>query len=92
MAKVNFKPQRDWILLPSPRKETTDSGIYIPKSEQTDIDSRITKVVAAGPDATVKEGDTVYLHSEASWMPIELEGVEYALVNMYAIVGVIEPK
>lgn len=84
---VNFNPSRDWILLPSPRQEKTESGIYVPAGVQAEQSKQITKVIKAGPDSGYKEGQIVVLHQDASWMPLELDGVEYALVNMYAIVG-----
>ena len=63
MANINFKPTRDWVVLPMQRKDKTDSGIELVGGAENSLRTNILKVVAAGPQCQmVKEGDTVMVH------------------------------
>jgi co-chaperonin GroES (HSP10) len=84
-----FKPTRDWVVIKSLRQEKTEAGIFIPDSAQKDSIQVVQKVLAAGPEAGCSVGDTIYLHPETSWYPIEIDGKEYGLINQYGFIGVI---
>lgn len=63
MASINFKPTRDWVVLPMQRKDKTDSGIELVGGAENSLRTNILKVIAAGPQCQmVKEGDTVMIH------------------------------
>ena len=92
MAKLKFKPTRDWVVFASPRVEQTDSGIHLLGEGQKAISTNVVKVQAAGPDCQmVKEGDTVLVHPESGALIIHLDEGEFACVNEFQVVGVI-PK
>jgi len=92
MAKLKFKPTRDWVIFPSPRVEKTDSGIHLLGAAQKAISTNVVKVHAAGPECLmVKEGDTVLVHPESAALIIHLDEGEFACINEFQVVGVI-PK
>ena len=87
---MNFNPTRDWVVLPIPTKKVTDSGILLSDGAANSLKSNILKAVKVGPECKqVKEGDTVYVHPETSGVVIEVEGVEYVMVNEFMLLGII---
>ena len=92
MAKINFLPTRDWVVLPLVKKEKTDGGIILAGNAEKNLRSNILKVVAAGPTCeTVKEGDTVMIHPTSEGLIIDLDEGQFVMVNEFMICGVI-PK
>jgi len=90
MAKINFQPTRDWVVLPVQRKNKTASGISLHGGAENSLRTNILEVVAAGPKCElVKEGDTVMVHPTSEGLIIDLEGKEYVMVNEFMICGVI---
>ena len=88
--KINFKPTRNWILLPDPRKEETESGIILPDSVQDKLQTNILEVLAVGPEAAwTKVGDTVMVDPSGKGHIIELDGVPYVMVPELMILGVL---
>ena len=91
MAKINFRPTRDWIVLPLQKKDTTDTGILLTGGAEKNLKSNILKVVAAGPTCeTVKEGDTVMVHPQSEGLVIHLDEGHFVMVNEFMICGIIE--
>jgi co-chaperonin GroES (HSP10) len=87
--KITFKPTRDWILLPDPRKEETESGIYLPESVQAKIKDNILEVLAVGPEAKwVKAGDTVMIDPSGKGHIISLDEVPHVMVPEFMVLGV----
>tara|TARA_B100002019_G_scaffold286862_1_gene297974 strand:+ start:236 stop:514 length:279 start_codon:yes stop_codon:yes gene_type:complete len=90
MASINFKPTRDWVVLPMQRKDKTDSGIELVGGAENSLRTNILKVVAAGPQCQmVKEGDTVMVHPTSEGLVINLDEGEFVMVNEFTICGVI---
>tara|TARA_B100001057_G_scaffold315511_1_gene315620 strand:- start:1880 stop:2158 length:279 start_codon:yes stop_codon:yes gene_type:complete len=90
MANINFKPTRDWVVLPTQRREQTEAGIILTGEAQNSLKTNILKVVAAGPQCQmVKEGDTVMVHPTSEGLIINLEDTEYVMVNEFMICGII---
>lgn len=90
MANINFKPTRDWVVLPMQRKDKTDSGIELVGGAENSLRTNILKVVAAGPQCQmVKEGDTVMVHPTSEGLVINLEEGEFVMVNEFTICGII---
>tara|TARA_Y100000816_G_scaffold83943_1_gene57615 strand:+ start:2339 stop:2617 length:279 start_codon:yes stop_codon:yes gene_type:complete len=90
MASINFKPTRDWVVLPMQRKDKTDSGIELVGGAENSLRTNILKVVAAGPQCQmVKEGDTVMIHPNSEGLVINLDEGEFVMVNEFTICGVI---
>lgn len=88
MSKINFEPSRDWIVLPIPTKTTTDAGIILTGKSADSLRSNILEVLAAGPDCKYSVGDIVYIHPASEGLIIEIDGVEYIMVNeSMAVVG-----
>ena len=46
---MNFIPTRDWVLLPIPHKQVTDSGIILTESAANSMRSNILKALKVGP-------------------------------------------
>tara|TARA_R110001592_G_scaffold97068_3_gene278164 strand:+ start:60 stop:341 length:282 start_codon:yes stop_codon:yes gene_type:complete len=87
--KVNFKPLRDWILLPDPRKTKTDSGIILDAATQKTLTTNILEVLAVGPDTKhVKEGQTIMVDPSVAGMIIEVDGNSYVLVAEFHCLGI----
>lgn len=90
MAKINFLPTRDWIVLPLQRKDQTDAGILLTGGAENSLRSNILEVVAAGPKCEmVKEGDTVMVHPNSEGLIVEIDKKEYVMVNEFQICGVV---
>mgnify|MGYP001391026986 CR=1 FL=1 len=90
MASINFKPTRDWVVLPMQRKDKTDSGIELVGGAENSLRTNILKVIAAGPQCQmVKEGDTVMIHPNSEGLVINLDEGEFVMVNEFTICGVI---
>ena len=69
--KINFKPLRDWILLPDPRKKKTDSGIILSEEASNKLVTNVLEVLDVGPDTkNVKTGDTVMIDPAVAGMII----------------------
>jgi co-chaperonin GroES (HSP10) len=90
MAKINFNPTRDWVVLPLQRKDVTDAGIMLTGGAENSLRSNILKVVAAGPKCEqVQTGDTVMVHPTSEGLIVEIDKKEYVMVNEFQICGVI---
>ena len=88
--KINFKPLRDWILLPDPRKSKTESGIILDAATADKITTNILEVLDVGPDTkVVKKGDTVMVAPNVAGMIIEVEEISYVLVSEYHCLGIL---
>lgn len=87
--KINFKPTRDWILLPDPRKTKTESGIILDEATANKLVTNVLEVLAVGPDTkNVKKGDTVMIDPAVAGMIIEVEEVSYVLVSEFHCLGI----
>ena len=92
MAKLNFLPTRDWIVLPLVKKDETDSGIYLTGSAKKSLQSNFLTVLAAGPECLmVKEDDTVMVHPNTEGLVTTIDDVECIMINEFSVCGVI-PK
>lgn len=90
MSKLNFKPTRDWLVLPLQQKEKTDSGILLAGGAEKSMKSNILTVLAAGPDCrTIKVGDTVMVHPTSEGLIIDIEEGKFVMVNEFTICGII---
>ena len=86
--KINFKPLRDWILLPDPRKKKTDSGIILSEEASNKLVTNVLEVLDVGPETkNVKTGDTVMIDPAVAGMIIEVDEVSYVLVSEYHCLG-----
>jgi co-chaperonin GroES (HSP10) len=87
--KVNFKPLRDWILLPDPRKTKTESGIILDETTANKLTTNILEVLDVGPEVTrVKKGDTVMVDPNVAGMIIEIDEVSHVLVSEFHCLGI----
>lgn len=87
--KINFKPTRDWILLPDPRKTKTESGIILDETTANKLVTNVLEVLAVGPETkNVKKGDTVMIDPAVAGMIIEVEEVSYVLVSEFHCLGI----
>jgi co-chaperonin GroES (HSP10) len=87
-TKTTFQPYGQWILLPNPAKNTTDSGIILDDRTAGAITTNILKVIAAGPQCTfVKIGDTVMVDPTVEARVLHLDEGNFILVAEYQILG-----
>ena len=87
---LNFKPTRDWVVLPVKDTEKTEAGIIIPAHLQKELKTNILEVLAAGPQCQhVKTGDTVMVHPTAEGLIVEIDKERCVLVSEYMICGII---
>ncbi|HOO09103.1 MAG TPA: co-chaperone GroES [Cyclobacteriaceae bacterium] len=92
MAKINFKPNEDRVLVAAAEAETkTSSGIIIPDTAKEKPQKG--KVIAVGDGVkdkpvTVKVGDNV-LYGKYSGTEINIDGKEYLIMRNSDIFGTI---
>ena len=92
MAKINFKPNEDRVLVqPAPAEEKTSSGIIIPDTAKEKPQRG--KVVAVGDGledkpVTVKVGDNI-LYGKYSGTEITIDGKDYLIMRNSDIFGTI---
>jgi chaperonin GroES len=92
MAKINFKPNEDRVLVEaSPAEEKTSSGIIIPDTAKEKPQKG--KVIAVGDGlkdkpVTVKVGDNI-LYGKYAGTEITIEGKEYLIMRNSDIFGTI---
>ena len=88
--KIKFKTTRDWVLLPDPRKEETESGIILPESVQATLKTNVLEALAVGPECKwVKVGDTVMIDPSGKGHIIELDKKSYVIVAEFMILGIL---
>ena len=92
MAKINFKPNEDRVLVqPAPAEEKTSSGIIIPDTAKEKPQKG--KVIAVGDGledkpVTVKVGDNI-LYGKYSGTEITIDGKDYLIMLNSDIFGTI---
>ena len=92
MAKINFKPLADRVLVePSAAEEKTSSGIIIPDTAKEKPQKG--KIVAVGNGTkdekiTVKVGETV-LYGKYSETEINIDGTDYLIMKESDIFGIV---
>ena len=92
MAKINFKPNEDRVLVQAaPAEQKTASGIFIPDNAKEKPQRG--KVIAVGEGlkdkpVTVKVGDEV-LYGKYSGTEITIDGKEYLIMRNSDIFGII---
>ena len=90
MAKINFLPTRDWVVLPLQRKDKTAAGIELLEGAANSLRTNILEVLAAGPKCElVKTGDTVMVHPSTEGLLVEIDGTECVMVNEFSICGIL---
>jgi chaperonin GroES len=92
MAKINFKPNEDRVLVEPAEAETkTASGIIIPDTAKEKPQKGIIIAVGEGlkdKPVTVKVGDNV-LYGKYAGTEINIEGKEYLIMRNSDIFGII---
>jgi chaperonin GroES len=92
MAKINFKPNEDRVLVePAPAEEKTSSGIIIPDTAKEKPQKG--KVIAVGEGlkdkpVTVKVGDLI-LYGKYAGTEISIDGKDYLIMRNSDIFGTI---
>ena len=92
MAKINFKPNEDRVLVePAPAVTKTAGGIYIPDTAKEKPQEG--KVIAVGDGledkpVTVKVGDNI-LYGKYSGTEITIDGKDYLIMRNSDIFGTI---
>ena len=92
MAKINFKPNEDRVLVEAAEAETkTSSGLYIPdNSKEKPLKGKVIAIGEGLKDkpVTVKDGDQI-LYGKYSGTEITIEGKEYLIMRNSDIFGTI---
>jgi co-chaperonin GroES (HSP10) len=90
MENLNFKPTRDWLVVPKPDKKVTDAGIILSDKSASALRSNVLPVLAAGPDCKCNAGDVVYIHPASEGVIINIDDNEYVMINeSMAVLGVV---
>ena len=88
--KVNFKPYGQWILLPNPAKQVTDSGIILDEKTAGAITTNVLEVIVMGPDCRFcKVGDTVMVDPTVAGKIIVVDEKSFVLVSEYRVLGIL---
>ena len=92
MAKINFKPNEDRVLVePAAAEEKTASGIIIPDTAKEKPQKGIVVAVGNGKKEepmTVKIGDTV-LYGKYAGTELKYEGKDYLIMREEDILAII---
>jgi len=87
--KFTFKPVRNWIIMPDPRKEETESGIILPESVKEAMKTNILEVLEVGPEVQwVKKGDTVMLDPAGKGHIVMIDEESYVMAPEHLVLGV----
>jgi|TARA_B110000858_G_scaffold70430_2_gene81837 co-chaperonin GroES (HSP10) len=87
--KETFKPLRDWILLPDPRKTKTESGIILSDTDRQKMTTNVLKVLDIGPEVKhIKKGDTVMVDPSVAGMIIDINETSHVLVSEFHCLGI----
>tara|TARA_R100001591_G_scaffold83253_1_gene89787 strand:- start:134 stop:412 length:279 start_codon:yes stop_codon:yes gene_type:complete len=90
MSKINFKPTRDWLVLPLKRENQTEAGILLTEATANALRTNILDVLACGPDcAMVKVGDTVMVHPSTEGLIVNIDDQDCVMVSESFICGII---
>lgn len=86
---MNIKPLEDRVLIePISQEEKTKSGIVIPDTTDKEKPEQ-GKVIAVGPKATVKVGDTV-LFAKYGPQEVKIDNKEYLIAKEEDILAILE--
>lgn len=89
MAKINFIPTRDWVLLPLKRDNETEAGILLSEATAKALRTNILEVLATGPNCEmVKVGDTVMVHPSSEGLVVDIEDTQYVMISEFQICGI----
>ena len=84
----NFKPTRDWLLVPDPRV-MEKSGIILDEKTAASIQTNISEVLTVGPDCKqVEKGDTVMINPTTTGNIVEIEEKTYIMIPEHFCMGV----
>jgi len=87
---MEFKPNGQWVVLPDPTVETTESGIILDETTKADNAKRanILEVLAHGPQCTfVQVGDKVMVDPRTEAVKAEIEDKEHLIIGEFQILG-----
>jgi len=85
---MNFTPNGAWVVLPSPAKTQTDSGIILDEKTAKSISTNILEVLAVGPNCTfLKKGDTAMVDPRGEAIVIEVDNKPYIMVMEHQVLG-----
>lgn len=89
---MNIKPLGDGLIVKQqPKKEETESGIYIPENSRAN-NTFLHDVLAVGPDVKdVKVGDVIYVNPGARSATIDFDGERVFRVFESEVPCIIEP-
>jgi co-chaperonin GroES (HSP10) len=92
MAKKRaLKPNRDWVMVPDPRKSETDSGIILNESSSNSLKTNILEALDVGPTCEfVKKGDIVMVNPQTEGIIIDVDGATSVLIPEFHVLGVVE--
>tara|TARA_R110002020_G_scaffold282795_1_gene498442 strand:- start:451 stop:729 length:279 start_codon:yes stop_codon:yes gene_type:complete len=89
--KKTFHPNRDWVMLPDPRKSETDSGIILNESTSASLQTNILEVLEAGPTCEfVAKGDTIMVNPSTEGIIIDVDGTSCVLIPEFHILGIMK--
>ena len=87
---MKFKPSGNWMVLPDPTIETTESGIILDETTAAENAKRsnILEVLGVGPNCLfIKKGDTVMVDPRSEAIKARIEDKDYLLVGEHQVLG-----
>ena len=86
---MKFTPNSNWVVLPDPTSDTTESGIILDETTQRSrARSNVLEVLAIGSQCHfVKVGDTAIIDPRSEAIQLTLEGKECLLISEHQIIG-----
>jgi co-chaperonin GroES (HSP10) len=87
---MKFEPNGNWIVLPDPTIETTESGIILDETTAAANakKSNVLEVLKTGPNCLfVKKGDTVMVDPRSEAIKARIEDKDYLLVGEHQVLG-----
>jgi co-chaperonin GroES (HSP10) len=87
---MQFKPNGNWIVLPDPTIDKTESGIILDETTAAENakKSNVLDVLEVGPTTIfVKKGDTVMVDPRSEAIKARIEEKDYLLVGEHQVLG-----
>ena len=86
---MKFKPNSNWVVLPDPTSDTTESGIILDETtKRSQARSNVLKVLAVGDHCHfVKPGDIATIDPRSEAIQLSIEGKECLLISESQIIG-----
>jgi co-chaperonin GroES (HSP10) len=89
----DFSPTRDWVVVPDPRTNKTESGIILDDKTANAIQTNVVEVLAIGPDTKhISLGDIVMIDPSTSGHIVDINDETYVMIPEHFCMGIWKSK